>query len=167
MNMVTSVAFDFSNSSTDELVEAYNACQLELGGQIIEGFPNREEAERKTKFALSQIVDPTKRPGKFAARDAMRSTRRVRALVNGQEVAFSQKELDLLDLLPKNGDRITSVELVEKYYGIDPPINARVIVVGRLRGIATKAKRSGLDWKLKKSKRAGPNPQSFWIEHGK
>lgn len=86
-------------------------------------------------------------------------------------VRFSQLELDLIDLIPfdqksnENGrPGINTSELSTLYFGKNPPMNARPIIIGRLRGIAKKAEVAGLDWRLRKTYRSGPIPQSFWRE---
>lgn len=81
-------------------------------------------------------------------------------------VKFSALEQQLIDLLPRDGRKVDSTFLVQHYYAdeADPPLNARAIIIGRLRGIGNKAKVANVGWRLRKTKRAGPKPQSFWIE---
>lgn len=156
------MAFDFADVPTAELVEIYNECQLMVGGNVVSEFKDRAEAERQTRMALSRIVDPSKRPGRFA--EGVQKMQTHTHHYAGRDVRFSQRELDLLDMLPKDGSKITSLELVKKYYEDDVPPNARVIIIGRLKNIGDKAERLSLPWRLQKSERAGPRPQSFWIE---
>ena len=79
-------------------------------------------------------------------------------------IKFSPLESELIELIPHKPERIDTNALIKRYYPKDPPLNARAIVVDRLRGIAEKAERGNMDWRLRKSKRAGPHPQQFWIE---
>lgn len=78
-------------------------------------------------------------------------------------IKFSQRELDLIKLVPFNKP-INSTMLVELYFGQNPPLNARPIIISRLRHIAKKAEAANLDWRLHKTYRTGPIPQSFWRE---
>jgi hypothetical protein len=77
---------------------------------------------------------------------------------------FSDLEQDLIALLPKDGKKVTTADLVEAYYGSEVPLNARNIVVGRLRMIAAKAVHNAEPWRIAKSNRAGPHPMEFWLE---
>jgi len=81
-------------------------------------------------------------------------------------VKFSSLEQRLLDLLPADGSRVDTNTLVQRYYAnVAPePLNARTIVVGRLKGIAAKAERAGLPFRIRRSERAGPHPLQFWRE---
>ncbi len=80
-------------------------------------------------------------------------------------IKVSAREQALIDLIPKAPGRINTNELVAIYYSDDnePPLNARAILVGRLRGIAAKAERGKWSWRLRNSSRAGPHPQEFWV----
>lgn len=82
-----------------------------------------------------------------------------------RDVKFSQIEEALLGLLPLDGTRVDSRTLVQRYYeakGEPPPHNARINIVGRIRGLAEKAERANLPWRIRKTARSGPKPQSFW-----
>ena len=82
-------------------------------------------------------------------------------------IKFSLLEQRLIDLLQEaDGRPLSTHDLVGKYWPGPPnaaPLNARTLIVGRLRGIAAKAERAALPWRIRKTKRSGPNPQSFWI----
>ena len=79
-------------------------------------------------------------------------------------MAFSTLEQKLLALIPKDGSRVSSSNLLAAYYGQEVPLNGRPILIGRLRGITAKAEHEKLPWRLRKSKRDGPNAIEFWIE---
>lgn len=78
-------------------------------------------------------------------------------------IKLSEREQELLDLLPPNGERKTTTELVEAFYGRSQPINARQIVNDRLRTIGVKLSANrALGFTLRKSKRRGPAPIEYW-----
>jgi hypothetical protein len=90
------------------------------------------------------------------------STRKQRA------IKFSALEEELIRLLPRDGTRVSTTALVDRYYAATAPDsvpdNPRQTLVSRLRGIARKAERGALPWRVCKTKRAGPHPQEFWIK---
>jgi len=69
-----------------------------------------------------------------------------------------------LALLPLNGGRVSSRELLTQYYGAQPPLNARAILTNRLRGLAAKAEFANEPWRICKGPRAGPKPIDYWRE---
>lgn len=75
---------------------------------------------------------------------------------------FTAKEQAIIDILRKHGP-VSTRAVAEKLYGSAPPLNARTIVMGRLRGIARKAEAMGEDWRLHSTARKGPHPINFWI----
>ena len=77
---------------------------------------------------------------------------------------LTEREQQLLALVPSDGTRVSTHDIVRLHYGAEPPLNARQIIVGRMTGIIDKSTRMGLPWRLCKSKRAGPRPAEFWIE---
>jgi hypothetical protein len=80
---------------------------------------------------------------------------------------FTDIELKLISLLPKDGSKISTADIVKAFYADrDPaPVNARQNIVGRLRCIADKAKRvDEIKWVLLRTPRAGPKGMSFWLE---
>src|SRR4051812_5160047 len=102
--------------SIDDLIDVYNQCEEKLGGlPWIGEKPNRQSAERNARQALSKIIDPAKRPGKFGEGKKMQLHSYDRN--PSRDIRFSQRETDLLDLMPKDGSQITTLELVELYYG--------------------------------------------------
>lgn len=83
-----------------------------------------------------------------------------------EKVDLSKSELRLFELMPRAGVRISTEALVELTYPKPKsrPMNARVIVGGRMRTIMAKFEYNGDRCKLKKSERRGPNPIEYWIE---
>lgn len=83
---------------------------------------------------------------------------------SNRQIKFSRLEEDLLALLPVDGAKVDTPTLVDRYYvNVTPkPLNARATIISRLRGIAAKAERAGLPWRIHKTKRSGPRPQTFW-----
>jgi hypothetical protein len=71
------------------------------------------------------------------------------------------KEEALLGLLPIDGPGLNTNQIVAQIYP-DPPLNARVIVICRLKGINDKAIYHREPWRVMKSKRNGPNAIIFW-----
>lgn len=71
-----------------------------------------------------------------------------------------QKALNLLKTAPQN-----TTALIKLYFQPDqPPFNSRQIVVGVLSSLMKKAQASKAPFRIRKSKRAGPQPIKFWIE---
>jgi len=75
---------------------------------------------------------------------------------------FTEKEQALIDIVRREGP-VSTRTVVEKVYGQSPPLNARMIVMGRLRGIGRKAEAMKPGWTLRSTERKGPHPISFWI----
>lgn len=75
-------------------------------------------------------------------------------------ITFSQKERDLIELVPFDTP-ISSTELITLYYGENPPLHARPTIIGRLRGIVAKCEELNLDWTIEKTVRSGPIAQRF------
>lgn len=55
---------NFTDVPTSTLVTVYNACAVLLGSNPVKKFADRATAEKRTKFALSQLA-PEKRPAPF------------------------------------------------------------------------------------------------------
>lgn len=81
---------------------------------------------------------------------------------SSKQPSFTEKERQYLALLPVNGSKVTSSDLVAHIYGAKPPLHAREIVISRMRGIMRKAEIMKPGFVVCKSKRAGPNPIEFW-----
>jgi hypothetical protein len=74
-----------------------------------------------------------------------------------RSIRLSPNEKKLLELVPKNGRKVTTADLVAKFYGRRVPINGRIIVMNLIRSIKKKA-----IVKLSTSERAGPHPIEVW-----
>ena len=86
---------------------------------------------------------------------------------SSRPIKYTEREQAILALVPFTPGEINSNEIVEQLYPVpdnEKPLNARVLVVGRLTGIAKKAERNAEPWRLRKSPRAGCRPIRFWRE---
>lgn len=61
----TRTMLDFTALSTADLVRVYNECAAHFGKPPVTRFSDRKTAEARTRLALSQIVDVSKRPAPF------------------------------------------------------------------------------------------------------
>lgn len=59
------MSIDFTDVPTSELIEAFNATADRLGHNPVKKFADRETAERRTRMAISSIIDPALRPGRW------------------------------------------------------------------------------------------------------
>ena len=76
---------------------------------------------------------------------------------------LSKLEQKLLILLPSDGSRISTNELVVKFYGDDQPFAARTIVAGRMLTIVKKIEAGAPGPKIGFTDRRGPMPKEYWI----
>lgn len=84
---------------------------------------------------------------------------------SANKVRYSDREQSFLALLPADGKRINSEELLARYYGNkSKPFYARQIIIATMRGLMKKTMRNKEDFIIRKSKRAGPRPMEFWKE---
>lgn len=79
---------------------------------------------------------------------------------------YSPSEQRMLKLLPRNGRKLTSVELVEKFYNGsgEAPYHARNIVITVLRSLRRKTAHNKEEFRVASTPRSGPIPMSFWLE---
>jgi hypothetical protein len=71
----------------------------------------------------------------------------------------------LLDLIPRDGQKITTEELTKKRYaGETVPFNARMIVLGALTNLIRKVDYNREDFRIVKGIRKGPAPIEVWVE---
>lgn len=75
---------------------------------------------------------------------------------------YTDRELRLLALVPTNGARVSTLDLVNGYYGSERPLNARTIVTSRMTGIMAKMAHAKDPLPLQKSRRTGPKPIEYW-----
>lgn len=81
------------------------------------------------------------------------------------KLRYSPMEQSILALLPDDGTKVSSEQIVELHYGKRKrPFNARKIIIGVLRGLIQKSNRNRESFKIHKSARKGPYPIMFWIE---
>ena len=182
--MPTSLADQLKDRSAPDLAKIFNVAAEKLGQPTVKKFENHATALRRTQTVVS-LINPEKRSEIFV--EALGVFEEPEVVVeepevvvesvpvpaqnspfkeNRRPVKFSKLEQDLLDLVPSNGSRVSSSELLDKYYEAEgaPPLNGRAIIIGRLSDIAGKAVYADLPWRIRKTDRSGPIPQSFWLE---
>lgn len=79
------------------------------------------------------------------------------------KVKYSDREIELFDMLPKEGKVINSKELVAFFYKKKIPINGQVIIMGTMRSLRNKMKLNKEPFAITTSDRSGPIPMSFRI----
>jgi hypothetical protein len=87
-----------------------------------------------------------------------------------ERLKYSPSEQKLLNLIPLDGKRITTKELIaRRYRGESLPFNAATITTGTLNSLIRKADHNRETFRVRKSGRKGPRPQEIWVEkrHGK
>lgn len=77
---------------------------------------------------------------------------------------LSPREKSLFDLIPAKPKTVTSKELVDLYYGPNPPFNALKIIVGRVNGIAAKLAYSGAKFRIGKARPDGQRSMAYCRE---
>ncbi len=81
------------------------------------------------------------------------------------KIKYSEREIRLLGILPKDGVKISTSALMEKFYHPDGlPFNGRKIIITMIRSLMRKSDYNHEDWRIHKTKRSGPNEMSFWKE---
>jgi hypothetical protein len=75
---------------------------------------------------------------------------------------LTERERQLLALLPISGEPVTSTALVQALYGAFPPLNARETVIDRMRKIIRKLEHNNDAIRIGKSERNGPHPIEYW-----
>lgn len=69
----------------------------------------------------------------------------------------------MLQLIPKDGSRMTTSDLVDKFYGKNAPYNGQQIVMGAVRRLVDKTALMNGNCRVFKSERAGPKPVEVWV----
>jgi hypothetical protein len=80
---------------------------------------------------------------------------------------LSPSEEAILRLIPRDGRRVTTKDLVRRRYRGCPdeePSNSQVVVSGVVRSLVKKAKGNRSLPRLRSSRRMGPRPIEVWIE---
>ncbi len=87
--------------------------------------------------------------------------------LNGGTRHYSSNEKMLFDLVPKNGARITSNELVRlrKAARRWPIANPRNSVISAMRSLMEKIDANKEAFRLRQSPQLGPYPSEYWIEN--
>jgi hypothetical protein len=84
------------------------------------------------------------------------------------KMKYSEAEQKLLDLIPTNGNTITTEELaVKRYANEEVPFNSRAIVLATLSQLMRKVDRNRENFKIRKGKRRCPRPSEVWAEKRK
>ena len=82
-----------------------------------------------------------------------------------EQMRYSPAEQIILDIIQKNGGRITTKELIAKRYaGKRVPFNAASNVRATLRTLDLKIKYNKEPFVLKREGQVGPHPQEIWME---
>lgn len=76
---------------------------------------------------------------------------------------LSPSEERLLGLLPRDGQRVTTKDLLKKFYrGRVVPENGQIVISGIVRKLAAKTR--GSDLVVRRGVRTGPHPMKVWVE---
>jgi hypothetical protein len=87
--------------------------------------------------------------------------------LNNGNVPYSERERSVFKLLPKDGKRISTIQLAKRYYKKPEDElhqNAYVIITGVLRSLIWKMEKNKDPLRIMKSAQAGPHPLKFWLE---
>lgn len=80
----------FIDVPTSELIEAFNALAPVLGHNTVKKFADRETAERRTRMAISSVIDPAQRPGRWRVGDSAPLAALKRVVTGGVEAGTSE-----------------------------------------------------------------------------
>jgi hypothetical protein len=81
-------------------------------------------------------------------------------------IKLSPAEQRLLDIIPTDGSRVSTKDLLPRFYdGQDMPAYGQVVIGNHLRSLTAKVKRTRKLPRVRKSKRRGPHPIEVWIEN--
>ena len=83
--------------------------------------------------------------------------------LNPTVVPYSKGEMRLFKMMPKDGTRVTTQDLVgrKSWGGIEFPRNSLNVTINSLREKVAKNKEA---FKIMKTKQRGPHPIEYWIE---
>ena len=142
-----------------DIVDVYNTIGAGLGIEKISRFKDRKTGIEMCQSLVSRVKEiPDIELAKSAPPDNKLGMRDMK------EVELSAKQQEIFTLLFNSERRWKSDELIDELFGNNLPINAREIVIDRLRGIRKKLDYMNSRWELKSSKRNGPHPMEFWLE---
>lgn len=78
------------------------------------------------------------------------------------KIKYSELELKILGLIPDDGTRVNTLEIVSKVYD-NPPKSARQSVLVSLRRLIDKSNKNEEEWEIfRSSRKRGSNPIYFW-----
>jgi hypothetical protein len=81
-------------------------------------------------------------------------------------IKYSPTEKVLFEILiARNGKPIDTEALANKFYDGDVPYNGRTIISGSINNLIRKTKWNKEEFKVYRSKRAGPNSTTVWVDH--
>jgi hypothetical protein len=80
------------------------------------------------------------------------------------KIRYSPTEQSVLAILPDDGTKLTSDQIMDSHYGRRKPLNARKIIIGVMRSLIIKSNRNKETFRICKSARKGPHPMKFWME---
>lgn len=85
---------------------------------------------------------------------------------NIERVNYSPRELEIFELLPKNGSHINSSDIVKEYWKgkTNIPRHSRIVVMDGLRSLIDKVNDNKESFVVKKGPRRGPHGITAWIE---
>jgi hypothetical protein len=87
--------------------------------------------------------------------------------LNNGGTPYSIRERSVFKLLPKDGKRISTKKLAQRFYKKnenDLHQNANVVIIGVMRSLMWKMEKNKEPLRIMKSARAGPHPLEFWLE---
>lgn len=85
-----------------------------------------------------------------------------------QKITYSPLEIKILENIPEDGSRISTLELVVKVYDRNKtPRNARNSILDSANNLIQKSDDNNEDWEIFKSKPRGSQPSYFWKEKRK
>jgi hypothetical protein len=87
--------------------------------------------------------------------------------LNNGGTPYSERERSVFKLLPKDGKRISTKTLAQKFFkknSDDLHQNANVVIIGVMRSLRWKMEKNNEPLRIMKSARAGPHPLEFWLE---
>ena len=82
------------------------------------------------------------------------------------EENLSPLQARMLAAMP-TGREVTSTDLIDLIYGVDPPYNARGSFLSTMAVLIRKLDHMGDGWRIVKGPRIGPRPITFKLERGK
>lgn len=82
-----------------------------------------------------------------------------------QKIPYSPLELKILENIPENGQRINTLELVNRcYFRNWIPRTARQSILDTANNLISKSDENNEDWEIFRSKARGNQPIQFWKE---